>query len=119
MKKTLVLGASPNSARYAYLATALLKEYKHEVIPYGVRKGAIEGQPIVNELPSDKDIDTVTVYLNPLNQKPYYDYVMNLHPKRVVFNPGTENPEFEKMLADKGIHALEACTLVLLRTGQY
>jgi predicted CoA-binding protein len=119
MKKTLVLGASPNPERYGYKATALLHEYHHPVVPFGLKAGEIEGVNIVNELPSDTDFDTVTLYLNPKNQQPYYAYVLGLHPKRVVFNPGTENPDFENMLQENGIQPLEACTLVLLRTGQY
>ena len=119
MKKTLVLGASPNPDRYGFEATAMLHEYKHPVTPFGLKAGEIEGLQIVKVLPTDKDFDTVTLYLGPDNQKSYYDYVIGLHPKRVVFNPGTENPEFEKMLTEKGIEPVEACTLVLLRTGQY
>lgn len=118
-KKTLVLGASPNPQRYGYIATEMLTEYEHEVVPFGIKKGEINGKPLVNELPEDTDFDTVTLYLNPTNQREYYDYIIGLHPKRVVFNPGTENPEFEQMLASNGIQPLEACTLVLLRTGQY
>ncbi|MES2558741.1 MAG: CoA-binding protein [Bacteroidota bacterium] len=118
-KKTLVLGASPNPSRYGYIATEMLTEFEHEVVPYGIKKGEINGKPIVNELPQDTDFDTVTLYLNPTNQREYYNYIIGLHPQRVVFNPGTENPEFEQKLINEGIHPLEACTLVLLRTGQY
>lgn len=119
MKKTLVLGASPNPERYGFKATAMLNEYHHPVVPYGIKGGAIDVLNIVTELPQDKDFDTVTLYVGPQNQQPYYDYIINLHPKRVVFNPGTENESFEKMLIEKGIQPVEACTLVLLRTGQY
>ncbi|AMS25966.1 CoA-binding protein [Bacteroidetes bacterium UKL13-3] len=118
-KKTLVLGASPNPERYGYKATEMLSEYGHTVIPFGIRKGEINGKPMVNELPKDTDFDTVTLYLNPTHQREYHDYIIGLHPKRVVFNPGTENPEFEQQLIENGIQSLEACTLVLLRTGQY
>ncbi len=119
MKKTLVLGASPNPSRYGYIATSMLRDYHHEVIPYGIKKGDIGGLEILNNLPPDTDIDTVTLYLNPTNQKPYIDYILNLKPKRVIFNPGTENPDFEKQLAEKGIEPIEACTLVMLRTGRF
>lgn len=119
MKKTLVIGASPNPERFGYKATSMLHEYNHPVVPFGLKKGTIEGIEIISELPQEKDFDTVTLYLGPQNQSPYYNYITDLNPKRVVFNPGTENPEFEKMLADKGIQPIEACTLVLLRTGQY
>lgn len=118
-KKTLVLGASPNPTRYGYLATDMLNDYKHEVVPFGIKKGNINGQEIVNVLPQDDDFDTVTLYLGPDNQKEYYDYIVGLKPKRVVFNPGTENPELEQKLRENGIEPLEACTLVLLKTGQY
>ncbi len=118
-KKTLVMGASPNPSRYSYLATAKLARYEHEVIPFGVRKGEIEGIPIVNELPQDEDIDTVTLYLNPDLQKQYYDYILGLHPKRIIFNPGTENPEFIKLAKENNIGTEIACTLVLLSTEQY
>jgi hypothetical protein len=119
MKKTLVIGASPNPDRYGYKATVMLNEYHHLVVAFGLKKGKIESQEITNELPIDNDFDTVTLYLNPQNQEIYIDYILNLKPKRVLFNPGTENPKFEKMLLEIGIEALEACTLVLLRTGQY
>ncbi len=119
MKKTLVVGASPNPDKYSYKATMMLNEYNHPVVAFGIKKGKIESQKIINELPTDKDFDTVTLYLNPQNQEMYIDYILNLKPKRVVFNPGTENPKFKKMLLEKGVKALEACTLVLLRTGQY
>lgn len=119
MKKTLVIGATPNPERYAYLATEMLKKYGHEVVAFGIRKGEINGTVIVNDFPTTTDFDTVTLYLNPNNQTSLEQQVIDLHPKRVVFNPGTENPDFEKRLKEHGIEALEACTLVLLRTTQY
>lgn len=113
------MGATPDSSRYAYLATRMLNDYKHEVVPFGIKKGEINGQTIVNEPPQDSDFDTVTLYLGPRNQPQYYDYIIGLKPKRVIFNPGTENPEFEAMLEANKIEPIEACTLVMLRTGQY
>jgi predicted CoA-binding protein len=118
-KKTLVIGATPDASRYAYIATKMLGDYDHKVVPFGIKKGAINGHIILNEPPQDLDFDTVTLYLGPQNQPQYYDYIIGLDPKRVIFNPGTENPEFEQMLTDKGIEPVEACTLVMLRTGQY
>jgi predicted CoA-binding protein len=118
-KKTLVLGASPKPDRYGFIATKMLADYKHEVVPFGIRRGKIDEIEIVNELPRDTDFDTVTLYLGPANQKEYYDYIVGLKPKRVVFNPGTENAELEQILVQNGIEPLEACTLVLLKTGQY
>jgi uncharacterized protein len=119
MKKTLVLGATPNPERYAYMATQRLKNAGHEVLPVGNKKGAIEGIVIENETPQYKDVDTVTLYLNPHNQKPYYDYILSLHPKRIIFNPGTENWELVKLAKEQGIETEVACTLVMLSVGNY
>ena len=118
-KKTLVLGASANPSRYSYLAVNKLREHKH---PWSPLAGQLPSSQIYrfnqkqNPIP---DLDTVTLYLNPDNQKNYYNYILEQHPKRVIFNPGAENPEFEKILEEKGIQTVEACTLVLLSTGQY
>ena len=119
MKKTLVLGATDNPARYAYLAVEKLLRYGHEVVPVGQREAEVLGLKIQTGQPAIENIDTVTLYVNPKNQQPYYDYILSLKPKRIIFNPGTENPEFEKMAEDKGSEALEACTLVMLSAGQY
>lgn len=119
MKKTLVIGASANPERYAYKATVMLGEYNHEVYPFGLREGMIENAKIETVWPLNADFDTVTLYLNKQNQKEYIERIIALKPKRVIFNPGTENMEFEAMLQEKGIEPLEACTLVLLRTGQF
>ncbi|MFI5220792.1 MAG: CoA-binding protein [Bacteroidia bacterium] len=119
MKKTLVMGASVNPERYAFQATALLNEHHHQVVPFGIKDGEINGIKILTQLPDEKDFDTVTMYLGKEKQKNYYNYILALHPKRVVFNPGSENFEFEKMLVENGIQPVEACTLVLLRTGRY
>lgn len=119
MKKTLVLGATDNPARYAYLAVEKLLRYKHEVVPVGQREAEVLGLKIQTGQPLVESIDTVTLYINPKNQIPYYDYILSLKPKRIIFNPGTENQEFEKMAEEKGIEALEACTLVMLSAGQY
>jgi predicted CoA-binding protein len=118
-KKTLVLGASDNPERYSFLAIHKLRENKHPVVAFGKRPTVVEDVPVQSETAPIQDLDTVTVYLNPNNQKSYYDFVLEQHPRRVIFNPGAENPEFEKILHDKGIEVLEACTLVLLATGQY
>jgi predicted CoA-binding protein len=118
-KKTLVLGASPNPARYSFLAINKLREHDHPVIAVGKKNSVVAGVPVQSEIAPIPDLDTVTMYLNTENQKNYYDYILSQHPRRVIFNPGAENPEFEKLLADNGINVLEACTLVLLGTGQY
>lgn len=119
MKKTLVIGASDKPDRYAFKATVMLREYNHEVVPFGLRKGQIQETPIKTEWPEGETFDTVTLYVNPTLQKEYEERILALRPVRVVFNPGTENPEFEAKLMQAGIQALEACTLVLLRTNNY
>jgi predicted CoA-binding protein len=119
VKKTLVLGASQNPARYSNLAIQRLRAHGHPVVALGRRKGIVNDTEIITSPIDEKDIDTVTLYLNPGNQKQYYDYIMSLNPARIIFNPGTENDELESMARKKGIKAQEACTLVLLSTGQY
>ncbi|MEY3873317.1 MAG: hypothetical protein RL363_38 [Bacteroidota bacterium] len=116
---TLVLGASPNKERYSYLATKLLNEKEYAVYPFGIKKGFIEALPIQNEWPANGNIDTVTLYVGPEAQVAYYDAILSLAPRRIIFNPGTENPELEGLAKQKGIQTMEACTLVLLKTGQY
>jgi uncharacterized protein len=119
MKKTIVLGATPNPDRYAYRATSRLKAHGHEVIPMGIRKGEIDGIKIENGTPQYNGVDTVTLYLNPDLQKPYYDYIFSLKPKRIIFNPGTENFELIRLAKEQGVAAEIACTLVLLSIGDY
>ncbi len=118
-KKTVVLGASENPERYSNMAVKKLTAHDHEVVAIGRRTGIINHVEILKEKPRVEDVDTVTLYLNPENQKPYYDYITALHPKRIIFNPGTENEELERIAKDKGIETIEACTLVLLSTNQY
>ncbi len=119
MKKTVVLGASDNPSRYSYLAAEKLKKYGHPIVAIGKKEGVVNGTPIITSRPAEKEVDTVTLYLNPQNQQPYYDYILSLHPKRIIFNPGTENEELYHIAKENGIEALEACTLVMLGTGQY
>lgn len=118
-KKTLILGASDNPQRYSYLALERLRNAGHEVVTIGKRKITVKDVPVDIEKKAYPGIHTVTLYLNPAHQKEYYDYILSLHPQRVIFNPGTENEEFEQMANRQGIETLEACTLVLLSTGQY
>ena len=118
-KKTLVLGASTNPNRYSYLAVNKLLANGHSVLAVGNKTGTIQTVPIHKEMVADTDIDTVTLYLNPNNQRPYYDTILALNPQRIVFNPGTENPELETLAQQKGIETIEACTLVMLSTNQY
>jgi hypothetical protein len=119
IKKTLVIGASPNPERYSYLATSMLHAMGYDVVAYGRRKGTIHDIEITQEFPINEKFHTVTLYLNPKNQEEYYDKIISLKPKRVVFNPGTENEDFYSSLQDANIAYEEACTLVLLRTGAY
>ncbi len=115
--KVVVLGASPNPARYSYKAVRLLLRHGHEPIPIGIREGEIDGIKIIKGMPQVNDVHTVTLYLGPARQKQYYDYILSLKPQRVIFNPGTENPELEQMLTARGIETVENCTLVMLHTG--
>jgi uncharacterized protein len=119
MKKTLVLGASTNPDRYSYKATVQLIKKGHEVLPLGTKKGAIAGIEIINDTPQYEGVDTVTLYLNPENQKPYYDYIFSLKPKRIIFNPGTENFELIRLAKEKGIETEIGCTLVMLAIDNY
>jgi predicted CoA-binding protein len=118
-KKTLVLGASENPARYSYLAIKRLLTHQHPVVALGKRAGVLNGVTIEKEKKDWSGIDTVTLYLNPQNQKQYYDYLMSLKPRRIIFNPGTENEELYALAKKNGIQVQEACTLVLLSTGQF
>jgi uncharacterized protein len=118
-KKTLVMGASENPGRYSNLAIKRLLNYQHPVVAIGKRKGMVTGIPIETEQKPFNNIDTVTLYLNPAHQKQYYDYIISLHPKRIIFNPGAENDELSDLARQNGIQPIEACTLVLLNTGQF
>jgi len=121
LKKTVIIGATTNPSRYAYLAAEMLQEYHQEFVPVGIKRGNVLGKEILDlrSRPPIENVDTITLYINPGHQKEWYDYFFKLKPKRIIFNPGTENPELEKSLEEKNIQALEACTLVLLRSGQF
>ncbi|QRM87874.1 CoA-binding protein [Lacinutrix sp. WUR7] len=118
-KKTLVFGASLKPNRYSNMALRKLVNYKHETVAFGMKAGEEAGVIIDSVLKQYEGIDTVTLYLNPTRQKAYYNYILSLKPKRVIFNPGTENPEFYAILKENNIAFEEACTLVLLSTNQY
>lgn len=118
-KKTLVLGASENPGRYSNLAVKKLLAHQQPVVALGKKSGTISGVEIETEKKPFDNIDTVTLYLNPAHQKEYYDYIFSLHPRRIIFNPGAENEELAELAEQKGIVAQEACTLVLLSTGQF
>lgn len=118
-KKTVVLGASPNPSRYSYLAVRKLAANNHPVLAIGKRKGNIEGIEITTNPTQTEEVDTVTLYLNPQNQIQYYNYILSLKPKRIIFNPGTENPDLKKLASDNNITTVEACTLIMLSIGMY
>ena len=118
-KKTLVLGASANPSRYSNLAVNRLVAKGHNVTAIGRRAGKIGNVDITTEQKEIQNLDTVTLYLNANNQKQYYDYILSQKPKRIIFNPGSENDELWSMAKENGITPQEACTLVLLSTGQY
>ena len=118
-KITLVLGASPRPERYSYSAVKKLLAFHIPVIAVGLREGEIMGVAIHKLFPEISEIHTVTLYVGTKNQPVYSDYILKLHPQRVIFNPGTENPEFEKILRDRGIEVVRGCTLIMLDQGTY
>jgi predicted CoA-binding protein len=118
-KKTLILGASTNPARYAYSAAERLTRAGHVIVLVGNKKGEVAGVEIQQDLEGIGQIDTVTMYLGQKNQLPYEDFLLKLKPKRIIFNPGAENPELMENLIKEGVDAFEACTLVMLGTKQF
>jgi predicted CoA-binding protein len=116
---TMVLGASPNPERYSYMATVMLLEKGHAVYPYGIKNGMIQSLSIVQDWPTRGTIASLTLYLGPTAQEAYYDQIIALKPQRIIFNPGTENPSLVELAHAAGIETIEACTLVMLTTGQY
>lgn len=118
-KTTLVLGASPNPERYANKAVKRLQSAGHNVVAIGKVPAMIGDIPIIQEKPLDVEIDTVSLYLNPIHQQDYYDYILKLKPVRIIFNPGAENDELAALAEKNGIETIEACTLVLLATDQF
>ncbi len=119
MKKTVVLGASEKPDRYAYKATVALLSKGVEVVPVGRRRGEIHGVEILINFPSIDDVDTVTLYIGPSHQAPWIDYIWSLNPKRIIFNPGTENQDLRDEAMSKGIEVMDACTLVMLAIDNY
>jgi predicted CoA-binding protein len=121
VKNTLIVGATPNPSRYAFIAAEMLNDYKHDIVLIGIKKGQILGKPIldIRTRPLLTNIDTITMYISPHHQPEWYDYLLSLKPKRIIFNPGTENREFEKKAERQGIEVVEGCTLVMLRTNQF
>ena len=118
-KKTLVIGASENPVRYSFLAINELRAKGHEVEALGIKAGKVNDVTIHTEKKPIPNLHTVTLYINPAHQKEYYEYILSLNPKRIIFNPGAENSEFLSLAASKGIETKEACTLVMLHTHQF
>ncbi|GAB5540211.1 MAG: CoA-binding protein [Salibacteraceae bacterium] len=119
-KVTAIFGASPNKTRYSNIAANMLREYKHEVVPLGLRKGEIADTEIKTDWPKHiENLDTITMYVGAPRQPDHYAYLLGLKPKRIIFNPGAENPELAGLATIQGIEVVEACTLVMLRTGQF
>ncbi len=118
-KKTLILGATTNPGRYAYLAAHRLANAGHPIVNIGIKRGEVAGAPIQPAGETLTDVHTITLYIGPQRQPEYYDYIISTNPRRIIFNPGTENPELDALARQRGIDTLEACTLVLLGTGQY
>ncbi|SDP99333.1 hypothetical protein SAMN05428975_4991 [Mucilaginibacter sp. OK268] len=118
-KKTLVLGATPDTSRYAYLAANRLVSKGHTIVNVGIKTGEVAGVLIEKPETIHHDIDTVTLYVGPQHQPELYNYILDTHPKRIIFNPGTENSELRRLANEKGIQTENACTLVLLSIGEY
>ncbi len=118
-KKTLIIGATNNPSRYANLAAHRLVGHGHPIINIGIKSGEVAGVPIEQAGDTYSAVDTITMYIGPQKQAQYYDYILKTKPKRIIFNPGAENPELEVLAEENGIATMEACTLVLLSTGQY
>lgn len=118
-KATLILGASTDASRYSNRAARMLAQHGHPIINVGREEGEVAGAPIYTKLPDDAEFDTVTMYLSAKRQGDYAQMLLDRKPRRVIFNPGAENPELEKTLEDAGIEPVHACTLVLLSTGQF
>ena len=117
--KTLVIGASENRDRYSNMAIRELRTHGHEVVAVGIKKGQVEDVFIETEIHSINNIHTISIYLNPERQQAFYNQLLQLKPNRIIFNPGTENATFKQLAKNSGVEVLEACTLVMLRTGQY
>ena len=118
-KPTLVIGASTNPSRYSHFAIHLLRKYGHDVVALAKKEGQVADVLIQTNFPENYGIHTVTMYVGSQRQEEYYQPILDLKPRRVIFNPGAENSEFAKMLEENRIEAIEACTLLLLNTGQY
>lgn len=118
-KSTLVIGASLKESRYSNMCVKTLVSGRFPVTAIGLREGFIDETPVLSGFPEVNNIHTVTLYLGPDNQKSWYNYILKLNPKRVIFNPGAENEEFEEVLSDAGIEVIEGCTIVMVKAGTF
>ncbi|RED95630.1 CoA-binding protein [Marinoscillum furvescens] len=120
-KKTVIIGATNNPSRYAYLAAERLAAHDHSFIPVSIKKGEVLGEPILNlkNHPEIPEVHTITLYINPSHQKQWEDYILSLSPDRIIFNPGTENPDLVEKAKNAGIETVYGCTLVMLSAGTY
>lgn len=116
---TLVLGASPHADRYSHLAVVRLVSHGYPLVAVGNRSGTVAGVPILRTIPEDLQVDTVTLYLNPINQREWQPRLLQLRPRRIIFNPGTEDVDFAGAARSAGIEVVEGCTLVMLAAGTY
>jgi uncharacterized protein len=119
MKKTVVLGASTDPSRFSYKAAGMLLEYGHEVVPVGIKRGELHGKKILNDFSFIEEVDTIALYVGPQNQENLYDYILSLKPKRIIFNPGTENDVLIEKAIQNNIQPIIGCTLVMLSVGTY
>ncbi|MCH7396875.1 CoA-binding protein [Belliella sp. DSM 107340] len=121
MKKTVIVGATTNPSRYAFIAAEMLSKYNVPFVPIGIKKGTVFGEEIldISSKPSIEDVHTITLYIGPIHQPEWYNYILSLKPKRIIFNPGTENKEFFDLARENDIEPVIACNLVLLSTGQF
>jgi uncharacterized protein len=114
LKKVVVLGASPNPARYSHVAVKVLLQAGYDVIPIGIKEGVIKGVPIIRGMPELKDVDTISIFIRPDKQKEYLSYMLAMHPQRIIINPGAENVNFERRAKRRGIEVKRACTIEML-----
>jgi uncharacterized protein len=116
---TMVLGASPNFERYSWKAVVSLKKHGYQVVAVGNKVGEIEDTSIQTGMPNVANIETISLYLNAERQVDFYDYIFSLNPKRIIFNPGTENFELMQLCREKNIEPVVGCTLVMLSIGTF
>ncbi len=120
-KKTIIIGATPDASRYAYRAAHMLTTHGHPIVPLSIKRGTVAGETIqdLRGKPAIDGVDTITLYIGPQNQPEWQEYILSLQPKRIIFNPGTENPAFIQAAREQGIEPVTGCTLVMLQVGTY